>query len=74
MCFHSDGRGSSGCGIPVHYNSWGNWPPAVVSGAEPDLPVWSSIMEEESEPCEGEDIIAVTQWIYAIKFTHLLNS
>lgn len=55
LCFHSDGGGPPGGGIPVHHNTRGDWPAAVLSGPEPDLPVRSAIMEETSQPHEGKD-------------------
>lgn len=55
VCFHSDGGGPPGCGVPVHHNTRGYRPAAVLPGPEPDLPVRSTVMEEASQPREGED-------------------
>lgn len=54
LCFHRNGRGPPGSGIPVHHNTRGHRSAAVLPGAEPDLPVWSTILEEASQPREGE--------------------
>lgn len=55
LCFHSNGGGPPGGGIPVHHHARGDWPAAVLPGPEPDLPVRSTIVEEASQPHEGED-------------------
>ncbi len=55
LCFHSNGGGPPGGGVPVHHHPRGDRPAAFLSGPEPDLPVRSTIMEETSQPHEGED-------------------
>lgn len=55
LCFRRDGGGSPGRGIPVHHNTRGYWPAAVLSGPEPDLSLRSAFLEKTSQPHQGED-------------------
>ena len=55
-CFCSNGGGPPGSGVPVHHNTRGYRSAAVLSGPEPDLPVRSAILEETSQPHEGENV------------------
>lgn len=51
---HSHGRGSPGRGIPVHHHTGGHRSPALVPGAQPNLPVGSTIVEKARQPHQSE--------------------